>query len=495
MDSCIEQSQQWDELYRTLADLSMDAVSLICDGRIVFVNDMAVHLSGAADRESLVGQSIFEFIPPEKHESARQILAFLRTQTGGSYRMEQQVTRKDGTIITVDVVSGVLTYQGKTLIQSIIRDITPQKRLEQELDRSRELYGKLVEVSPDAVVVLGLDNKLISINEQAARMFGFDSVEQAIAETTDNRDFFSPQDRPRVEENIARTLQEGAVRNVEYTFVRRDGSSFFGEISAAVLRDDDGQPKAFIGIVRDTTGRKEAEQRIQASLREKELHLYEIHHRVKNNLQIVCSLINLQALQIGDEKASRAFTATQNRVRSIALLHEFLYRGENQQCVPLSPYMATIASNLFRSHGTPEDAIDFAVSGDELCLDQSTALSLGLIVNELVANCLKHAFPTKPVDSSPAIPKQQIRVVFTAVGGDSFKLVVADNGCGLTPGNDPFTTESFGLQLVSGLVDQLEGTVTVDSSPHRGTSFSIVFPGNPGRPGGSDTATMVGDGI
>jgi len=215
----------------------------------------------------------------------------------------------------------------------------------------------------------------------------------------------------------------------------------------------------------DITAHKEAERNIRASLQEKEVLIKEVHHRVKNNLQVISSLLNLQAQHIADPVDRGLFAESQNRVQSIALVHEKLYQSPDLSQVHFEEYVQTLVSNLFHALDAAERGVVAKVDARGIRLPVGLAIPCGLIINELVTNSLKHAFPDGRRGSVEVLlhPSDQQRL----------ELVVRDDGVGLPPGLDPRQTPSLGLDLVYTFADQLEAAVDVIHSP--GTAFSFVF--------------------
>jgi two-component system response regulator len=230
----------------------------------------------------------------------------------------------------------------------------------------------------------------------------------------------------------------------------------------------DGQLLALEGFITDITERKEAEERLKASLKEKEVLLREIHHRVKNNLQIIFSLLNLQSGYIRDSHALDMFRECQNRVRSMALIHEVLYQAKDLARVNFAEYIKNLALNLFRSYGVSSEVISLNISVREVMLEIDTAIPCGLIINELVSNSLKYAFPGGKTG--------KITIDMHLEDGNQLILIVSDDGVGLPAGLDFRNTETLGLQLVNTLTDQLKGLIEVQGK--QGTEFKIIFPPN-----------------
>lgn len=215
--------------------------------------------------------------------------------------------------------------------------------------------------------------------------------------------------------------------------------------------------------------RKRVEEQIKASLKEKEVLLKEIHHRVKNNLQVISSLLNLQCRSITDEQTLAIFQESQHRVESMAYIHEQLYQSKDLSRIDFAEYIRKLAANLFCAYEASTNAITLKIDSENVLLDIQAAIPCGLIVNELVSNSLKYAFSTDK--------KGEISIEFNSVD-DNFTLIVSDNGKGFPQDLDFRNTESLGLQLVNALTEQLEGNIELDNSI--GTEFKITFMRKPG---------------
>jgi two-component sensor histidine kinase len=217
--------------------------------------------------------------------------------------------------------------------------------------------------------------------------------------------------------------------------------------------------------------RKRAERELKASLGEKEALLKEIHHRAKDNLQIVCSLLKLQAWCIDDERALAVFKESQARIRSMALLHEKLYLSKDVARVDFGEYLRSLAADLMRAYAAESRAVMLKVAADHVLLDVDTAIPCGLIATEVVSNCLKHAFP----DQRPG----EISVTLRSEEDGRILLSISDNGVGFPPGVDFQRARSLGLRLVISLSHQLGGALQL--CQQGGTEFKITFPPSASR--------------
>ncbi len=260
-------------------------------------------------------------------------------------------------------------------------------------------------------------------------------------------------------------LPDGApICQGEASLHRVDGQEVPVSFSGASLRRGQAAAGGFVWVAQDLSGRLDMEEQLRQSLAEKVLLLREVHHRVKNNLQIISSLLALQADCIESPEAKAVFADSQARIRSMALIHQQLYGTTTLDSIDFGAYLEQLAGSLFSFHGGQDTPVTIKTAVENLPLGIDTALTCGLIINELVTNAIKHAFDP----NEPGI----VKVVFTTEKG-FFVLTVEDNGTGFKEAENPSTSDSLGLSLVEALVDQLHGTMTV-SSP-QGTLFRIEF--------------------
>jgi len=245
---------------------------------------------------------------------------------------------------------------------------------------------------------------------------------------------------------------------------RKDGSLIHVSVLGSPIVVDGGVVAVY-AIYRDITERKRSEEKIKAALREREVMLREIHHRVKNNMQIISSLLRLQSRQIKNKKILDIFNVGQNRIRSMALIHESLYQSKDLSKINFADYIKRLTTHLFSMYRVGLERIQLNVTVGEVFLDINRAIPCGLIVNELVSNSLKHAFPNG----------QEGEIVVRMDGNDRGKisLVVKDNGIGFPEDLDFQRTETLGMQLVTDLVAQIEGKIEI--SKKKGTEVKIVF--------------------
>jgi two-component sensor histidine kinase len=250
------------------------------------------------------------------------------------------------------------------------------------------------------------------------------------------------------------------------TFETKDGGKIPISLSGSVMRDEHGIEQGVVCVGHDLTNRKQTEEQLKATLLEKEALLMEVHHRVKNNLQVISSLLKFQSEYVMDEKVLEMFNESQGRIKSIALVHEKLYRSADLAKVDSSEYIRDLVWQSFRLHQVQSSASDLEMSiEDGIALGLDVAIPCGLIINELVSNALRHAFTENGEGG-----------IFVALHsqGDQLILTVSDNGVGLPQDLDYQNAQSLGLQLVNTLVEQLDGTMEINTGGE-GTAFRITF--------------------
>ena len=261
-----------------------------------------------------------------------------------------------------------------------------------------------------------------------------------------------PEDREKVQHFVDDTPRDGREHQLEHRLLMPDGLVKTLHIVTHTRTNELGQVE-FLGTAMDVTAFKQIQGRLQASLGEKDALLKEVHHRVKNNLQLISSLLSLQAGRIDDPPVAELFKESRNRVRSMALVHENLYRAGNFARIPMRAHVQNLAAHLIRAYDMHSQQVGLSTEIDDIELDLDRAVATGLIINELISNALKHAFPA----GRPG----QVQVDLRLVDGNQCRLEVTDDGVGLSSDFDVERAESLGLQLVHDLTRQLHGTITV----------------------------------
>jgi PAS domain S-box-containing protein len=320
----------------------------------------------------------------------------------------------------------------------------------------------------------GLPGDFIEVNEVACERLGY-SREELL--NMGPKNIVAKDKIAEMQENARKLCKDGH-STFEIVHVNRKGKRIPVEVNNHLFKIK-GKTVA-LAISRDITERKKAEKQLKQSLKEKEILVREIHHRVKNNLMVISSLLNLQSAYIKDKESYNIFKESQSRAQSMALIHERLYRSDDLKEINFGEYIETLSTELYRTYITTPDRVNLNMNVEDAKIDINTAVPLGLIVNELVSNCMKHAFPAiesqKPAkgafSSQANEMKGEISISFKKID-DKFILDVKDNGIGFPDELDFKNTDSLGLQLVNSLVEQIDGEI--DLNVNNGTEFKITF--------------------
>lgn len=333
---------------------------------------------------------------------------------------------------------------------------------------SEECYRTLVQLSVEAIYILDPETKrLLEANASFLNYLGYSAEELHTLKIYD----FVALDRESIDAHIQHVLMSGASNIGEQVWRRKDRTLIDVRVTASKIRHEERDIVFF--VARDITERRRVEEQFKMSLKEKEVLLKEINHRTKNNLQVIFSLLNLQSRYIKDEQTLEMFKESQNRIKSMTLIHEKLYQSKDLARIDFAEYIKALTTDLFRSYGVSSNAITLKINVGGVLLGIDTAIPCGLIINELVSNSLKHAFPADNACSKGSESKGEIRIDLHLTNASRVTLIVSDNGIGFPKDFDFWNTTSLGLRLVSVLTNQLGGTVEIDRSG--GTTFRITF--------------------
>ncbi len=335
-----------------------------------------------------------------------------------------------------------------------------------KLVNSSHLYKVVFDSIHEAVSILDTEYRILGANGAFLAELGFEESEvvgRKCYEVTHKRDL--PCEGPEEKCPLLETMSTGGHSTAEHIHYGKGGEIHYVEVSTSPIKDEDGNLVYAVHISRDVTERRRSEERIKASLEEKEVLLKEIHHRVKNNLQVISSLLNLQSSYFSDDAAHRMFRDSQNRIKSMALMHEQLYCSGDMAMVDFKGYVDGLLKGLVRSYGMPP-GVTLDVDIGDVSFGMDTAIPCGLIINELLSNALKHAFP--------AGKRGRVDVSLHPADAGGYELVVKDTGVGLPEDLDFREAGTLGLRLVRTLAEgQLEGSVEMKTNG--GTEVRVRF--------------------
>jgi len=338
--------------------------------------------------------------------------------------------------------------------------------LDHKLLTSPDSLAKILDLAEDAIISLDEHQRIVMFNHGAERMFLY-SAEEVKGQPLDILLPARLAGSHREQVGAFAKLPISARRMTERSRIlgrRKDGTEFPAE--ASISKVSVSGSMTFTAILRDVSERVAAEEKILSALREKEVLLKEIHHRVKNNLQVVASLLGLQARSATDEKMRRMLLESQNRVHTMALLHECLYQSHNLSKIDFPDYIRQLVSHLYHSYEIQTGRVRLETELEQLYLDLDAAVACGLIINELVSNSLKYAFP----DGREGV----IRIELTADANHAAQLIVADNGVGHSSHFDLANAKTLGLRLIRTLTEQLGGTIELRAND--GIEARLTFP-------------------
>ncbi|HOT04308.1 MAG TPA: PAS domain S-box protein [Methanolinea sp.] len=364
-------------------------------------------------------------------------------------------------------------------VLAIVRDVSDQKALQEALRASEEKYRLLIEKADEGVWMVDRDYRTTFVNPHLGEMLGYSPEEMLGRQVIE----FMPASYREVHLKRVRERLAGKSERFEQQFIRKDGSTIWVSASTSPIIKN-GEIVGAFSLLTDITSRKKAEElqkhfteeleqqviarteALNASLKEKVVLLREVHHRVKNNLQIIISLMNLQMRKADDPRLKELLLEAQDRVRTMSLVHEKLYQSEDLSRINLSSYLHSLGTQLISSHGDIGRKITLRMELDPILTDINIAIPLGLVVNELVSNSLKHAFPGEM--------KGNVTIRGKSENGD-IVVSVDDDGIGIPPNFDWSTAPTLGLYLVPTLVRQINGRIE-RVSVERGTKYCIIIP-------------------
>lgn len=447
-------------LTRFSVDHSVDFILWIGhDGFITDINDTTTQILNYT-REELKGLPFAVLDPDFEPDEFREDLNSIVTK-------DHFFIAKDGRRIPVEVEFNYIEYEGNRYFCAFARDITERKRAQEALMESEARFKSLADNAPAMIWMTDAYRKCTYCNR---KWFDFTGCSPEEFRDTEWTGFIHPEDKQVYVEEFDKNFLERKENNIEYRLRRYDGQ-YRWILDLAIPRfTSDGSFLGYMGSGYDITESRESREQMKLSLSEKVTQLKEIHHRVKNNLQIVSSLLQLQSSYIRDDNVRQIFMESRNRVRSMAFIHEKLYLSKDLKHINFPEYIRELVSGLLSSCKSGFNDIDIEIEIDDIQIDADTAINLGLIVNELVTNVFKYAFPD---GRSKHGNKCELIITIKDLSDGKFILIVRDNGIGLPSNVDFRNTSTLGLQLVTVLVEQLKGKIELKEV--EGTEYYITF--------------------
>jgi len=486
-----EQLRLSEEKHRMLFEKANDAIFIIKDNKIIDCNNKALEMFGCKQKE-ILKQPMYLLLPEKQPNGADSILGFydltLATLSGQSQFLYWKFLRFNGEQFDSEISLNAFEVHGEKMMQAIVRDITRRKEAEEFKNKSIKSYFEIFNTSSDIILILSEANLIIDVNKSAIEKFALPK-EEIIGNSLIL--LIHKKKESLLNKQLEKAWKQGNARcdvfglskdKVEFPLelIFRKGSYFGKNVLIINGRDlseriqaEEEKLRAEVAeattkvLEKEIVERKEAEAKLKETLAESEILLKEVHHRVKNNLQVISSILNLQSSYVKDLYTLNMLKECRDRIKSMSFIHESLYQSKNFSHVDFGDYLKSLCSNLLYSYSvTGRVSLNFDI--DKLFLSLDTSIPCGLIVNELVANALKYAFPNSK--------KGNIFISLKRKEEGSNLLIIEDDGIGMPENLNIEETESLGLQLVMTLVDQIDGSLTLERG--KGARFLIEFKAN-----------------
>jgi len=456
-----EALRESEENFRELAEKSPLGVVIADEkGNQLYVNKRFAEITEYSIDE-LIGMNGFEVLTRPK-DKRKYIERMEKRMKGEPYKeqYERVLLRKDGTAILTEFFTTKTKWKGEMCPMMIVQDITERKQTEEALRISQEYSRNVIDSSMDMIITSNKDRNIVEFNKAAEENFGY-GREEVIGKLADIL-YADPQEGLAIHKT---TVEQGECAQGIFNR-RKNGEVFPSFLSASLLRDAQGEVIGVMGVSRDITPRKQAEEQIQASLKEKEALLGEIHHRVKNNLQIISSLLDMRAMRTDNKEMINVFEDTRSKIHTMALIHEQLYRSEKFNEINIGVYIRELVNYLLQVHARRNVSVTPHVEYSSVYLSITQAIPCALVINELISNAFKHAFKEGQ--------KGTIQIFLKKTDLDEIYFQVKDDGIGIPKDIDIYTANSLGFKLLRNTVqDQLMGRLSLQKGS--GTTIVVEF--------------------
>jgi PAS domain S-box-containing protein len=454
-----EEIKKSEAYYKTIFENTGTATIIIENNTIISLANSEFEKLSGYSKEELEGKKKWTDLIFEKDkENVMDYISSKRSKKSTPKNYEIRLINKHSLIRDVYVTVTLLPYTQKRLISLL--DITDKKESRKALKESQKKYRDLAELLPQPIFETNLDGNITFTNRIGLKIFGY--TQEDLDTELNMLHFLDPKDHLRAMKNTQRSLREEL--SVEgYTALKKDGTTFPIFVYSNAIKQS-GKVVGSRGVIVDLTDIKNIENNLKASLNEKEILLREVHHRVKNNMQIISSLLNLQTEYVDDEEAVNVLKESQNRVRSMAIIHEKLYQSKDLTHINFVDYIQSLVLNLFYSYDIDNTQIKPILKIENISLNIETAVPCGLIISELISNSLKYAFPNRMNGEIIVSLKSE---------KNTYQLLISDDGIGLPEDTNFNNIKTLGLLLVNSLTEQIDGDIMINRN--HGTEYKINF--------------------
>jgi len=458
-----DQLKKSETKFRTLFDTSLDAILILDEHRVFDCNESAERLLGIRC-EDLCDYELNDFLTEDQLKNRdlkfKLMRRFKLAKEGEDQFFNWRFKRLDGTEFDAELSLIHMELEGRSLVHTIIRDVTERKKANQLVKRNMQLFSQLFQNSPVGVVMLDKRGRVEDTNTSFERVFGYQLSEikgKELDKLITNAD-----QRDEAHQISAKTFS-GDSFQTESVRINKNGNEIPVLIGAVPVSFKD-EIIAIFGMYVDISERKEAEEQLRQSLKEKEVLLKEIHHRVKNNLAVITGLLELQIENTEDDRARKKLKDSQSRIYSMALVHEQLYQTELFSSLELDEYIQDLSNSIRSTFIDQSTDIEIKLDVDPVELTINQAVPCGQLLNELITNSFKHAFPGR---------QKGVITITLKESSEEVRLQVSDDGTGIPDDFIDGNGNSLGMTLIQTLVHQLEGELEVDNAG--GTTFIITF--------------------
>ena len=448
-----------EDTYKTLVNNATEAIFIAQKGMLKLINPATCKITGRTYAE-LYSTPFLEFVHPEDRELIALNYEKRISGQNAPERYQFRIVKSNGDIIWAELSSVVYTWEGQPATLNFLTDITERKAIENALIESEKKYKKIFENIQDIFYQTDLSGTIIELSPSIHRYAGF-TREELIGKPVTHV-YSNPEKRAALVKTI---MEKGEVIDYEVVLKDKFGNEFYTSTNSHLLYDNHGNIIGIEGSLRDISERKKTEIALKESIKQKEILMVELQHRVKNNLGIISSLLSLELSKLKDDYSKEIFLNARNRIFSMSTIYEHLYSSGNLNNVNLSIYLKDLAKMILQTYSLSKGKISLQTALDELYLDLRKTVPLGLILNELITNSIKYAFTHTNND-------REIKISLSK-HSDKATLHVSDNGKGLPENFDIKKSNGMGLNLVMLLVEQIEGNIDLFNS--NGANIVINF--------------------
>jgi len=460
-----------EEFNRSIVESSPDCIKVLdLDGKLLMMSEGGQKIMDVDDVNSILNTNLIDFYTEEFRPGARRAIASARDGATAQF-IGYCPTLKGKPKWWEVIVSPMLDADGKPeRLSAVSRDITQRKKDEEKLRWNEDRLKMGMDMAKMVYWEYSTEKDIFTFDDQFYALYGTNADEEGgnlLSGTEYIERFVDPSGYEIMANEFAKTFE---IDDPEFTghaahwMIRADGERRYILVHFKIMYDAKGNKIGTRGVNQDITELKNAEDSLNQSLKDKDMLIKEIHHRVKNNLMIISSLLNLQSNYLKDKESIEIFRESQNRAKSMALIHERLYQSEDLKSIGFKEYITTLANDLYRNYVEDPERVELQLDISDLDIDIDHAIPLGLILNELITNSMKYGFPD---DRSGKV------FVKFCKEADEYVLRVGDDGIGFPSDVDFKNTNTLGMQLVNGLSQQVDGDLELNTD--NGTEFIIRF--------------------